>query len=338
MHNCIVKLRFAAALFSFNLLFGAAASAQDFYRGKTINFIIGYGPGGGIDSSSRLIARHLPRFIPGRPDIVPQNMEGAGGIVAANFLGGKAPRDGLTIGLPGRSWFVEGIVRTPGVTFDPAGLTYIGSGGTNNSMLWLRGALGIRTLDQLRGHAEKIPAAGIGPGTATVTIPNMLAQYGFPLRAVLGYNSSARALLAIEQGEAGAYFTPEDSFAQRPDLVTKGIVVPVLQSKPGIAGVPLLRDVVPAADHGVLALFMAYDDTGLMVVAPPDVPADRAAILRKAFLDMCGDPEFQADAVKIGEPAGAPVPGARLEQTMTALSALATPRVVAEYRRLGAAR
>ena len=177
--------------------FGAAA--EDFYRGKTINFIIGYGPGGGVDSASRVIVRHLPRFIPGKPDIVGQNMEGAGGVVSGNFLGTKASRDGLTIGLPGRSWFVEGIVKTQGVTFDPSKLNYIGSTGTNNTLLWVHGNLKINTLEELRKHPEKIPTAGIGPGTPTVTVPNMLIGYGYPLRSVLGYNSSARVLLALAE-------------------------------------------------------------------------------------------------------------------------------------------
>ena len=320
------------------LVAAAPVTAQEFYRGKTITFVLGYGPGGGVDAAGRVIARHLPRFTPGKPEIVVQHMEGAGGVISGNFLAAKAPRDGLTMGLPGRSWFVEGIVKTQGVTFDPTKLTYIGSTGVNNTLLWLRGALGINTLDELKKHPEKIPAAGIGPGTPTVTVPNMLAQYGFPLRTVLGYNSSARALLAIEQGEVGAYFTPEDSFAQRPDLVTKRIVVPVLQSKPGATGVPLLKDVVPAKDQAVLGLFMAYDDVGLMIVAPPDVPADRLEILRKAFLEMCADKEFQADAAKIGEPVGAPIPGARLARQMEALNALATPEVIADYRRLGSSK
>lgn len=328
----------AACLGALGCAGAGAAFAQDFYRGKTVNFIIGYGPGGGVDSASRVIVRHLPRFIPGKPEMTPQNMEGAGGVISGNFLGSKASRDGLTIGLPGRSWFVEGIVKTQGVTFDPLKLTYLGSAGTNNTLLWLRGSLGLDTLEAFKKHPEKIPAAGIGPGTPTVTIPNMLAQYGYPLRAVLGYNSSARALLAIEQGEVGAYFTPEDSFAQRPDLVAKKIVVPVLQSKPKVAGVPLLKDVAPARDQAVLGLFMAYDDVGLMIVAPPEVPADRVEILRKAFLEMCADKEFQADAAKIGEPVGLPIDGAQLEKQMAALSAQATPDVVADYRRLGSSK
>ena len=340
MRSRLVECLMYAAAFLASAMIApqAQTTTADFYRGKTINFIIGYGPGGGVDSASRVIVRHLPRFIPGKPDMVPQNMEGAGGVISGNFLGTKAPRDGLTIGLPGRSWFVEGIVKTQGVNFEPTKLTYIGSTGTNNTLLWLRGSLGIDTIDGLKKHPEKIPTAGIGPGTPTVTVPNMLAQYNFPLRAVLGYNSLARALLAIEQGEVGAYFTPEDSFAQRPDLVTKKIVVPVLQSKPKIAGVALLKDIVPPKDQAVLNLFMAYDDVGLMVVAPPDIPAERAEILRKAYFEMCADKEFQADAAKIGEPVGAPISGAQLALQIRLLTESATAEVVADYRRLGASK
>ena len=314
------------------------ALAQDFYRGKTINFIIGYGPGGGVDSASRLIVRHLSRFIPGKPDITPQNMEGAGGVIAGNHLGRRATADGLTIGLPGRSWFVEGMVKSPGVIFEPIKFSYIGSTGVNNTLLYMRGDLNIATPEALKAYPQKIPAAGIGAGTSTVTIPNMLAEYGYPLRTVLGYNSSARALMALEQGEVGAYFTPEDSFSKRPDLVEKRVVVPILQSKRMVAGMPVLADLVPAKDQAVLSLFTAYDDTGLMVVGPPGVPTDRLEILRKAFIEMRNDADFHRDAATAGEPVGAPIPGPELEKTIARLAEAATPEVISEYRRLGQAK
>src|SRR6202051_53395 len=104
------------------------ALAADFYRGKILTLIVGFAPGGGVDTQARTIARHLVRFIPGQPGVIVQNMEGAAGALAANFLNRVAP-DGLTISTPGRSWFVEGIVKGPGIGFDPTKFTYIGSGG-----------------------------------------------------------------------------------------------------------------------------------------------------------------------------------------------------------------
>jgi tripartite-type tricarboxylate transporter receptor subunit TctC len=329
----------AAALALAGLLAATSpALADDFYRGKSINFIIGYGPGGGVDSASRVIVRHLSRFIPGKPDIIPQNMEGAGGVIAGNHLGRRATADGLTIGLPGRSWFVEGVVKSSGVTFDPVKFSYVGSTGVNNTLLYVRGDLNISTPDELKKYPQKIPAAGIGAGTSTVTIPNMLAEYGYPLRVVLGYNSSARSLLALEQGEVGAYFTPEDSFSKRPDLVEKRVVVPILQSKRMVAGMPVLADIVPDKDQAVLSLFTAYDDTGLMVVGPPGIPTDRLEILRKAFIEMCNDADFRRDAATAGEPVGAPIPAPELEKIIARLAGSATPEVVSEYRRLGQAK
>ena len=334
------QIHAAAALLAGALFATAPAKAQtqDFYRGKTINFIIGYGPGGGVDSASRLIVRHLARFIPGKPEIIPQNMEGAGGVVAGNHLGRRATADGLTIGLPGRSWFVEGVVKSSGVTFDPVKFSYVGSTGVNNTMLYVRGDLNIATPEDLKKYPQKIPAAGIGAGTSTVTIPNMLAEYGYPLRTVLGYNSSARSLLALEQGEVGAYFTPEDSFSKRPDLVEKRVVVPILQSKRMAPGMPVLADLVPAKDQAVLSLFTAYDDTGLMVVGPPGIPADRLEVLRKAFIEMCNDVDFRKDAATAGEPVGAPIPAPELEKIIARLAEAATPEVISEYRRLGQAK
>ena len=95
------------------------ARANDFYQGKTLTVIVGFAPGGGVDTTARMVARHLVRFIPGQPALVIQNMEGAAGIVAANHLGRRVAADGLTLAVPGRSWFVEGIVKNPSVDLRP---------------------------------------------------------------------------------------------------------------------------------------------------------------------------------------------------------------------------
>src|SRR5690349_11665012 len=95
-----------------------SARADDFYQGKTLTVIVGFVPGGGVDTTARMVARHLVRFIPGQPNLVIQNMEGAAGIISANFLARRVAADGLTLAVPGRSWFVEGVVKNPSVTFD----------------------------------------------------------------------------------------------------------------------------------------------------------------------------------------------------------------------------
>src|SRR3954466_3741155 len=130
--------------------------AADFYSGRTLTLIVGFAPGGGVDSNARIITRHLPRFIAGQPNIVVQNMEGAGGVVAANHVNQRVVPDGLTIAVPGRSWYVEGIVKSPGAAYDPTRFAWIGSPGAVNSMVYVRAATGIRSFDDLKGSRQTL--------------------------------------------------------------------------------------------------------------------------------------------------------------------------------------
>src|SRR5438105_4163082 len=120
------------------LTMAAGVHAADFYQGKTLTVIVGYAPGGGVDATARAITRHLGRFIPGTPNIVVQNMEGAAGLVATNYLNQRVAADGLTLAIPGRSWYIESIIKRPGITFDATRLTYIGSPGMVTSAAFVR--------------------------------------------------------------------------------------------------------------------------------------------------------------------------------------------------------
>jgi tripartite-type tricarboxylate transporter receptor subunit TctC len=315
-----------------------SANAADFYQGKMLTMIVGFAPGGGVDSISRLIARHIVRFIPGQPGIVVQNMEGAGGFIAANHLNQRVAPDGLTISTPGRSWFVEGVVKNPGANFDPARFGWIGSPGAVNSMIFIRAAAGIRNFDDLKASPRPITFGSLGATTTTSLLPVMLANNGYPIKVVTGYGATARILLAIEQGEVDAVFTVEESFARRQDLIQKKIVLPIARSLPGEPALPLVRDALPERDRPVLGLVLAIDSFGLPVVAPPGVPADRLAILRAAFLAMCADKDYQADAMKIDQPVGSPLSGDKLAALINDLEVAATPETVAAYKRIGAAK
>src|ERR1700751_5609283 len=146
---CLARLVFAIGL----LIAIAAvppARAVDFYQGKTLTVIVGFAPGGGVDASARAMTRHLGRFIPGRPNIVVQNMEGAAGLISVNYLERRVAPDGLTLAVPGRSWYIEAIVKRPGVTFDPTRFTYIGSPGTVSAAAYIRTSTGIKTYDELK--------------------------------------------------------------------------------------------------------------------------------------------------------------------------------------------
>src|SRR5689334_2204476 len=109
------------------LVGGGNAAADEFYAGRTLTVIVGFAPGGGVDTTARTVARHLVRHIPGQPGLVVQNMEAAAGLIAATHMTRRVVPDGLTLAVPGRSWFIEGIVKSPGVAFDPATFGWIGS-------------------------------------------------------------------------------------------------------------------------------------------------------------------------------------------------------------------
>jgi tripartite-type tricarboxylate transporter receptor subunit TctC len=322
---------------SLSVLSSRGARAADFYRGKTLTMIVGFAPGGGVDTQARTMARHLVRFIPGQPGVIVQNMEGAAGALAANFVNRAAP-DGLTVSTPGRSWFVEGVVRGAGIGFDPTRFTYIGSAGGSNSVVYVRASTGIRSLDDLKSARQTVTFGSLASTTPTAMVPLMLAGLGMPIRVVLGYVSTARVLVALEQGEIDAVFTVADSFARRQDLIGSRIILPILQSKPGLPDIPLVRDILPPRDGPLLTLVMGTDSFGLPLVAPPGVPPAPTDILRKAFIDMVADKDYQADAIKADLPVGAPLDGAALATMINDLASSATPDTIAAYRRLARAK
>ena len=313
----------------------AQAAPADFYRGKTLNVIVGFAPGGGVDTAARVVARHLARFIPGAPRVIVQNMEGAAGIVASNYLYQRIAADGLTIGVPGRSWFVEGAIRVNGVRFDATRFSYIGSPGAVNSVVYVRSSTGVKTFQDLKAAKKTLTFGALGNLAPTAMVPFLLAAQGLPVKVVVGYVSSARIMLALEQGEVDGFFTVESVFGVRKELADKKIILPILQNKPVHPGVPLIGDVLPKSDQPVLTVVMALETFGLPVIGPPGIPADRLEILRNAFMTMCRDRDYQADAVKVDLPVGTPLPGSQLETMMKELVATATPAVIERYKRLG---
>jgi tripartite-type tricarboxylate transporter receptor subunit TctC len=311
---------------------GPEALAADFYQGKTLTVIVGYAPGGGVDTTARAVTRHLGRFIPGNPAVTVQNMEGAAGIVSVNHLVRRVAPDGLTLGIPGRSWFVEGIVKRAGIAFDPVTLTYIGSPGSVTSAAFIRTATGIKTFDELKAWGIPVSFGALGAGSHTATVPSLLAAAGAPIRVVLGYVSTARILLALEQGEVDGSFTTGDGLGNRPALAKQ--VTPIVQSAPRYPGLPLLRDIIRPEHRSLLDLVMATDTFGVPIVGPPGVPAEQTAILRKAFLAMAQDADYQADARRVELPVGSPIEGAKLAAMMRVLAAATTPEVIADFQKL----
>jgi tripartite-type tricarboxylate transporter receptor subunit TctC len=314
------------------LTMASLASAADFYQGKTLTVIVGYAPGGGVDASARAITRHLGRFIPGRPNIVVQNMEGAAGIVSVNHLDRRVAPDGLTLAVPGRSWYIEAIVKRPGISFDPTRLTYIGSPGAVSAAALVHTRTGLTSYAALKAATKPVTFGALGATTPTAMSPALLADNGAPVRVVLGYVSTARLLLALEQGEIDGTFTVGNALAARPDLAAK--MVALVQTAALRPGVPLLRDVVRASQQPIVDLVQASDSIGVPLIGPAGMPADATAVLRHAFLAMAADKDYQADAERVDLPLGQPIEGERIAEMIAGLAAAATPPVIAEFNRL----
>jgi hypothetical protein len=311
-----------------------AAPAVVFYRGKTVNLVVGFAPGGAVDTGARVMARHLVRFLPGTPRIVVQNMEGAAGIICANYLYSRAKPDGLTVAVPGRSWFVEAAVQVQGVRFDATKFAYIGSPGAVNSVVYVRSATGVHSFEDLKASKRVLTFGALGNLAPTAMVPYLLAAQGLPVKVVLGYVSSNRIVLALEQGEVDGFFTVESIFGLRQELAEKKVIVPILQNQPIHPGIPLIRDVLPKSDGQLLNVVMALESFGLPLIAPPGVPPGRMAILRSAFDAMCADKQYRDDAAKADLPVGHPLDGVQLTAMMNALAADATPDIIARYRKL----
>jgi hypothetical protein len=265
-------------------------------------------------------------------------MEGAAGVIASNYLDRRVAPDGLTLAVPGRSWFVEGVVKSPGVAFDPTKFTWIGSPGAVNSMMYVRSSTGIKSFEELKSSSRTLTFGSLGSTTPTGMVPTMLATRGVPIKVIYGYVSTARVLLALEQGEIEGVFTVEDSFSRRQDLLQKKVVIPILQNKPTHAGIPLLRDVLPKSEEALLTLVLALENFGLPLVGPAGIQQERLDLLRGAFVTMCNDKEYQAEAAKVDQPIGAPLDGAQLTSMINDLAAAAVPDIVAAYKRLGGAK
>jgi tripartite-type tricarboxylate transporter receptor subunit TctC len=312
----------------------APAGAADFYQGKTLTLIAGFAPGGGVDLGARLIARHIGRFIPGKPVILVQNMPGAAGLVAANHIFARAAADGLTLAVPGREWPLAAALGEQGALYDPLKLAWIGSSGAGNELLWLRADSGVTSLAALKASPRKIVVGGLGRTTPTASVPLLMAAEGLPLAVVPGYDATASILLALEQKEVSGLFTQESTFGRRHDLIDKGVILPVLQTEAQKPGLPLIDAVIPPARRPLLKVLSASVAFGLPLVGPPAMPEERVALLRNAFLAMAQDREFQADALTISEPVGYPIDGASLAKLVADSVAAATPEVVEGYKKL----
>ncbi len=284
---------------------GGHASAQsvaDFYRGRTVTLLIGYSTGGGYDIYARVLARHMGRHIPGNPAIVPQNMPGAGSLRVANFLFNAAPKDGTTIGMFGRGMAMEPLIGASATQFDSRRFAWLGSGSDQVSLCVSWHGSPIRNWDDMRAKPFTVAGEGSGsdPDMFAAVLKNLM---GAKLKLVSGYPGGPEMNLAMERGEVdgrcgwswtSVKITRSDWVA---DKRINLLVQMSLQKSPELPDVPLIMDLASSdRARGILKLVLSRQQMGWPFAAPPELPADRAQALRKAFDDTTKDVEFLAEA------------------------------------------
>ncbi len=328
------------AILGFTLIPDAALAAGPFYEGKTIRIIVGYPTGGGYDTYSRVIARHMSKHIPGNPTIIVVNMPGAGSLIAANHLYKVARPDGLTIGFFNGSLFFNQVMEQPGVEFDARKFEYI-SAVFKESFACIFGKVsGVTSLDKWMASKTPVRFCGTGPGSTSLIVPKVLeAALGLPIRIVSGYKGGPDTFLAVESGEADALLIGWDSARVTwRKALEKGDVVVVLLAAPkplpDLPNVPLAIDIAKSEEARQL-IEAGIHIPGLLtrpLVLPPGTPKDRVQILRTAFHQTLKDRELLAEAEK-GKLGFDPVTGEELENTVTRIFKL-NPTLLAKLKEI----
>lgn len=299
MHHCARILTVASAF----VLTAFSAHADDSALPKAINLYIGSGPGGGYDYYGRLAARHLGKYLPGAPTITPQNMPGAGSIVAANYVYNIAPKDGSALGIVSPSVsLIEGL-NSPGVRFHAARFNWIGrlASIANVTVAWRTSP--VATIDDVRKTEMLI--AGISINSPLSLLPRALNDYaGTKFKLVTGYADSSATMLAMERGEVeGTTVSWSTLRTQRADwLADKKIKILVqyaLTRHPELADIPTAIEIAKSErDRDLLSLYVSAADVGYAIFAPPDTVSARVQALRAGFDRMIKDEALLSEVAK----------------------------------------
>jgi tripartite-type tricarboxylate transporter receptor subunit TctC len=321
------SLACVVAAISVLLLLLNPATAQDaFYNGKTVRIIVGASAGGGYDTYSRTIARHMGKYIPGNPTFVVENMPGAGFLISANYMYKIAKPDGLTIGHFIGGLFLQQLLEKPGIEFDARRFDYIGVPTQDNYALGVSKTTGITNMDQWFSTKTAVKLGGVGVGSATDDIPKVLAAtIGLPMQLVSGFKGTADVRLAFNSGEVQGVCNAWESFrATWRNELDSGNVVIVLQTSAKrhneLPNLPLAIDYAKTdeAKRLINALVHSVGPTARPYVLPPKTPKERVMILRNAFMQTMKDPEFIAEATKAKLDIN-PLDGAELERNVHAV-------------------
>jgi tripartite-type tricarboxylate transporter receptor subunit TctC len=281
----------------------SAAHADDFYKGRQVTMLVGNNPGTAYDASARLVARHFGRAIPGQPTIVVQNMPGATGLTAANYIWKIAPKDGSVIANAHESLPLRQLLGDPAVQYDAARLQWIGSPEATNQTIAIWHTVPVSSIEDIKTH-EVIMGGTTPRADSSIILELANRLVGTKFKIILGYQAN-QIDLAMERGEVqGRAVIWNGVKATKPTWLTEHKIKIVaqlgLKRDPELPDVPLLQDLARDDDGRlIIQLYSAQLALGRPIYAPPGVPRERVMMLREAFETMVASPEFRDDADKV---------------------------------------
>jgi len=283
----------------------AHGQGADFYKGKQVDLYIGYSVGGGYDIYARILARHLGKHLPGKPVVVPKNMEGAGSLRLANWLYQAAPRDGTAFGTIGRGIAFDPLLGGQGAQFKATEFGWVGSANDEVSVCVAWAKSGVTRFEQL--YSRELIVGGTGATADTDLFPRVMnGVLGTRFRLVSGYPGGNDITLAMERGEVDGRcgWSWSSIKTNHPAWVKDGTLKLLVQlslaKHADLPDVPLVMDLVRTEEQkAVLRLVFARQVMGRPFLAPPGVPKERLALLRKAFMETLRDEAFLAEARKL---------------------------------------
>lgn len=303
----------AALLAAVQLLGAGAAAAQPapFYQGKTIRIIVGFTSGGLYDQYARILSRHMPKYLPGNPNIIVQNMPGAGSLTATNYVYSVAKPDGLTLGMPGSGIYLDQLLGRKEATFDVAKLAWIGSVDQRDLVLYMKADAPWKSIEDILKSKEPPKCGATGTSDLTTIMVNVLEEtLGAKFQNVRGYPGGVEIDLAIERGEIHCrgtgittHFAREPYFTWHKTGFDRHIVQTGAKRDPRLPDAPTLLELMdkrktPEISRSVARVMLVSATLGRPLIGTPGIPPERLQMLRDAYAKTFADPEVVQEAKK----------------------------------------
>jgi tripartite-type tricarboxylate transporter receptor subunit TctC len=310
------------------------------FDGKTVRIVVGFSAGGGFDAYARAIARHLGKYIPGKPSVIVENMPGAGSLIAANFTYNQAKPDGLTIG-----HFIGGVVvgqllGNPGAQFDAQKFEWIGAPSKLEAVCALTKATGVTDVKSWMAAKTPVKLGATGPGSETYDVPRVLqAALGLPMQIVSGYKGTADIRLAAESGEVGGtcwgWEVMKSQWAKALEAGDVRVVIQAVpKAQPDLAKVAVAMDMAKSDEAKQLIQVGIHDQSAILrpFALPPSTPRDIVRTMRRAFQETMKDAQFRAE-MKQANLSIDPLDAAEIEKVVASMAKL-DPALAAKLREI----